>query len=58
MSSVTVLPQTLEAILNRYAPQLEACRDLIIADLQKTPGTAVLAESLWPPLPLASNHAR
>jgi geranylgeranyl pyrophosphate synthase len=41
-----VQPLTFEAILNRYAPHLEACRDLIIADLQKTPGTAVLAEYL------------
>jgi geranylgeranyl pyrophosphate synthase len=43
MSSVTVLPQTFEAIMNRYAPHLESCRDHIVADLQKTPGTAVLA---------------
>jgi geranylgeranyl diphosphate synthase type II len=46
MNTFTVQPQTFEAILNRYAPHLEACRDLITADLQKTPGTAVLAEYL------------
>src|SRR5580765_453574 len=44
MSSVTVLPQTIEAIMNRYALHLEACRDLIMADMKKPPGTAVLAE--------------
>jgi geranylgeranyl pyrophosphate synthase len=38
-----VQPKTFEAILNRYSPQLQSCRDLIIADLTKTPGTAVLA---------------
>jgi geranylgeranyl pyrophosphate synthase len=43
MNTFTVQPQTFEAILNRYAPHLKSCRDLIIADLQKTPGTAVLA---------------
>ena len=43
MNTFTVQPQTFEAILNRYAPHLESCRDLIIADLQKTPSTAVLA---------------
>jgi geranylgeranyl pyrophosphate synthase len=45
MNTFTVQPETFEAILNRYAPHLEACRDLIIiiADLKKTPGTAVLA---------------
>ena len=46
MNTFTVQPQTFEAILNRYAPHLEACRDRITADLQKTPGTAVLAEYL------------
>lgn len=43
MSSSTVLPQSIEAIMNQYAPHLESCRDHIIADLQKTHGTAVLA---------------
>ncbi len=43
MYTLAIQPQTLEAILNRYAPDLEACRDLIIADLKKTPSTAVLA---------------
>jgi geranylgeranyl pyrophosphate synthase len=38
-----VQAQTFEAILSRYSPQLQGCRDLIIADLTKTPGTAVLA---------------
>jgi len=46
MTTFTVQPETFEAILNRYAPHLEACRDLIIADLKKTPGTSVLAEYL------------
>ena len=46
MNTFTVQPETFGAILNRYAPHLEACRDLSIADLQKTPGTAVLAEYL------------
>ena len=43
MNTFTVQPETFEAILNRYAPHLESCRDRIIADLKKTPGTAVLA---------------
>ena len=42
MNPLTVQPKTFEAILNSYAPHLQACRDLIIADLQKTPDTAVL----------------
>ena len=44
MSSVTVLPQTIEAIMNRYAPHLECCRNRILTDVKQTPGTAVLAE--------------
>jgi geranylgeranyl pyrophosphate synthase len=44
MIPFTVQPQPLDAIMNRYAPHLEGCRDRILADLQKTPGTAVLAE--------------
>jgi geranylgeranyl pyrophosphate synthase len=43
MNGFTARPQTFEAILNRYAPHLQGCRDLIITDLKKTPGTAVLA---------------
>jgi geranylgeranyl pyrophosphate synthase len=43
MNTFTVQPETFEAILNRYTPHLESCRDRIIADLKKTPGTAVLA---------------
>src|SRR6185295_9053221 len=43
MKTFTVQPETFEAILNRYGPHLESCRDCIIADLQKDPGTAVLA---------------
>ena len=43
MNPFTVQPQTFEAIMHRYAPHLEACRDLILADLKKTPGTTVLA---------------
>lgn len=43
MNTFTVQPETFEAILNRYAPHLESCRDRIIADLKKTSGTAVLA---------------
>ena len=42
MNPFTVQPQTFEAILNRYAPHLQGCRDLITADLEQTPGTAVL----------------
>jgi hypothetical protein len=42
MNTSTGQPQTIEAILNRNAPHLQGCRDLIIADLKKTPGTAVL----------------
>jgi geranylgeranyl pyrophosphate synthase len=41
--ALTGQPQALKAILNRYATHLEGCRDLIIADIKKTPGTAVLA---------------
>ena len=44
MSSVTILPQTIEAIMNHYAPHLEGCRDRILTDVKQTPGTAVLAE--------------
>jgi geranylgeranyl pyrophosphate synthase len=44
MSSVTVLPQTIEAIMNRFAPHLEGCRDRILTEVKQTPGTAVLAE--------------
>jgi geranylgeranyl pyrophosphate synthase len=44
MSSVAVLPQTIEAIMNRYAPYLEGCRDRILTDVKQTRGTAVLAE--------------
>jgi geranylgeranyl pyrophosphate synthase len=43
MSAFTVQPQTFNAILNRYALQLEGCRDRILADLKQDPGTAVLA---------------
>jgi geranylgeranyl pyrophosphate synthase len=44
MSSVTILPQTIEAIMNHYAPHLAGCRDRILTDVKQTPGTAVLAE--------------
>jgi geranylgeranyl pyrophosphate synthase len=44
MSSVTVLPQTIEAIMNHYASHLEGCRDRILTDVTQTPATAVLAE--------------
>ena len=43
MNGFTVQPQTFEAILKHYAPHLQDCRDCIIADLKKTPGTAGLA---------------
>src|SRR5262245_12001321 len=43
MNPLTGQPQTFEAIMNRYAPHLEGCRDLIIADIKKTPSTALLA---------------
>ena len=43
MNPFTVQPQSLDAIMNRYAPHLEGCRDRILADPQKTPGTPVLA---------------
>jgi geranylgeranyl diphosphate synthase, type I len=43
MTAFTVHSQTFEAILKRYAPQLHVCRDLILADIKKTPGTTVLA---------------
>jgi geranylgeranyl pyrophosphate synthase len=43
MNGFTVQPQTFEAILKHYAPHLQGFRDCIIADLKKTPGTAVLA---------------
>ena len=42
MNTFTGQPLTVKAILNRYEPHLRGCRDLIIADLNKTPGTAVL----------------
>jgi geranylgeranyl pyrophosphate synthase len=42
MNTFTGQPLTIEGILNRYEPHLQGCRDLIIADLKKTPGTAVL----------------
>ena len=70
MNGFTVQPQTFEAILKHYAPHLQGCRDCIIADLKKTPGTAVLAGyfqggkmfrallALLPPPPLVSNPAR
>lgn len=43
MQAFTVQPQSFETILNGYEPQLQSCRDRIIADLKKSPGTAVLA---------------
>lgn len=44
MNTFTGQPLSLEAILNRYDPYLQDCRDRMIADLKKTPGTAGLAE--------------
>lgn len=43
MNSFRAQPQTVEAILKRYAPHLQGCRAHIIADLQNSPSTAVLA---------------
>lgn len=39
----TAQPQTMEAILKRYASLLQVCRAHINSDLQKSPSTAVLA---------------
>lgn len=44
MNRFTARAQTFEAILKRYATHLQGCRDRIIADLQKSPGTSVLTE--------------
>ena len=42
MYGLTAQVQTIEVILKRYATHLQVCRDRIIADLQKSPRTAVL----------------
>lgn len=42
MYGFTAQVQTIEVILKRYATHLQACRDRIIADLQKSPRNAVL----------------
>jgi len=42
MYGLTAQVQTIEVILKRYATHLQACRDRIIADLMKSPRTAVL----------------
>lgn len=41
MYGFTARLQTIETILKRYATHLQVCRDRIIADLQKSPRTAV-----------------
>jgi len=43
MNTFTCQPLTIEAILSRYKPHLQGCYDRIVADLKKSPGTAVLA---------------
>jgi len=42
MYGFTAQVQTIDVILKRYATHLQVCRDRIIADLQKSPRTAVL----------------
>jgi geranylgeranyl pyrophosphate synthase len=44
MTTATVRSETMEDVLNRYEPYLRACRGKIVAGLQTTPASAVLAK--------------